>query len=90
MTEGAPTALQCQARPRAARAGYRDDMLCASIANTFVLFREFSVPVCRIHERMFGRWGDDAEQNAETLWCFGPWSAAAALLAAAKLAQELL
>jgi hypothetical protein len=90
MVEGEPSALRCQARPRAARAGYRDDMLCASLANTLVSFRGIRVPVCRIHERMFGRWADDAERNAELLWVWGPWSAAAALATAAKLAHDLI
>jgi hypothetical protein len=90
MVEGEPSALRCQARPRAARVGYRDDMLCASVANTLVSFRGLTVPVCRIHERQFGRWADDAERNAETVWSWGPYSAAAALAAAAKIAQDLI
>jgi hypothetical protein len=64
-------------------------MLCASLANTLVPFRDFTVPVCRIHARMFGRWAEDAERNAEALWAWGPWSAAA-VLAAAALAQDLI
>jgi hypothetical protein len=65
-------------------------MLCASVANTLVTFRGFSVPVCRIHERMFGRWAADAERNAELFWGWGPWSAAAALATAAELAKDLI
>jgi hypothetical protein len=90
MVEGEPSALRCQARPRAARAGYRDDMLCASLANTLVTFRGLSVPVCRIHERMFRGWAEDAERNADLHWAWGPWSAAVTLATAAKLAQDLL
>lgn len=90
MVEGEPSALRCQARPRAARAGYRDDMLCASLANTLVTFRGFSVPVCRIHERMFARWAEDAERNAELLWGWGSWSAATALATAEKLPSDLI
>jgi hypothetical protein len=65
-------------------------MLCASLANTLVTFRGVRVPVCRIHERMFTRWAEDAERNAELLWGWGPWSAAAALATAAKLANDLI
>jgi hypothetical protein len=65
-------------------------MLCASLANTLVSFRGIRVPVCRIHERMFGRWADDAERNAELLWVWGPWTAAAAHATAAKLAHDLI
>jgi hypothetical protein len=65
-------------------------MLCASLANTLVAFRDFTVPVRRIHERMFGRWAEDAERKAELLWAWGPWSAAVALAAAAALAQDLI
>ena len=43
-------------------------MLCASEANTSVVFRGADVPVCRMHESMYQRWGDDAEANAEFLW----------------------
>jgi hypothetical protein len=64
----APQAVACQARPKAARVGYRADMLCASIANTTVRYRGVNVPVCRMHERMYARWADDAEQNAEAFW----------------------
>jgi hypothetical protein len=64
-------------------------MLCASLANTLVSFRGLAVPVCGIHERMFRRWGDNAEPNAETLWSWGPWSAAAALAAAANVADPV-
>jgi hypothetical protein len=65
-------------------------MLCASLANTLVTFRGFRVPVCRIHERMFARWSEDAERNAELLWGWGPWSAATALATAANLASDLI
>jgi hypothetical protein len=43
-------------------------MLCASAANTFVVFRGAEVPVCRMHESMYLRWGDDAAAKAELLW----------------------
>jgi hypothetical protein len=59
---------RCQARPKAARPGYRTDMLCASEANTAVVFGGVEVPVCRMHESMYQRWGDEAEANAELLW----------------------
>jgi hypothetical protein len=59
---------RCQARPRAARPGYRTDMLCASEANTVVVFRAAEVPVCRMHESMYARWADQAEANAELRW----------------------
>jgi len=60
--------FRCQARPKAARPGYRTDMLCASEANTFVVFRGVEVPVCRMHESMYARWGEQAEANARLLW----------------------
>jgi hypothetical protein len=59
---------RCRARPKAARPGYRTDMLCASEANTLVVFQGSKVPVCRMHERMYARWGDRAEANARLLW----------------------
>jgi hypothetical protein len=61
---------RCQARPAAARRGFREDMLCASYANTVVRFRGVEMPVCRIHETAFERWGSDAEGNAEALWAW--------------------
>jgi hypothetical protein len=59
---------QCQARPAAARRGFREDALCASLSNTSVRFRERDVPVCRMHEATYARWGDEAEAKAEELW----------------------
>jgi hypothetical protein len=59
---------QCQARPAAARRGFREDALCASLANTTVRFHGRDVPVCRMHEATYGRWGDEAEAKAEELW----------------------
>jgi hypothetical protein len=59
---------RCQAQPAAARRGFREDVLCASMANTTVRFRGREVPVCEIHARTFARWGDEAEANAELLW----------------------
>jgi hypothetical protein len=46
---------RCQARPAAARRGFREDVLCASMANTVVRFRGRDVPVCEIHARTFNR-----------------------------------
>jgi hypothetical protein len=59
---------RCQARPAAARRGFREDVLCASNANTAVEFRDHLVAVCRMHEATYKRWGDQAEENAEELW----------------------
>jgi hypothetical protein len=61
---------RCQARPAAARRGFREDVLCASFANTAVRFRGVEMPVCRIHEAAFARWGSGADANAETLWAW--------------------
>jgi hypothetical protein len=60
--------MGCQARPIITRRGWRDDVLCASSANTTVAFHGGELPVCRIHKKAYGRWGDDAEGNAELLW----------------------
>jgi hypothetical protein len=59
---------RCQARPAAARRGFREDVLCASNANTKVPFRDGYVAVCRMHEATYARWGDDAEAKAAELW----------------------
>jgi hypothetical protein len=59
---------RCQARPAAARRGFREDVLCASNANTHVSFRDGQVAVCRMHEATYGRWGGDAEAKAMELW----------------------
>jgi hypothetical protein len=59
---------RCQARPAAARRGFREDVLCASHANTTVEFRDQLVAVCRMHEATYKRWGKDAECNAAELW----------------------
>jgi hypothetical protein len=64
---------RCQARPAAARRGFREDVLCASNANTTVQFRDQPVAVCRMHEATYKRWGDAAEENAAELW---EWRAA--------------
>ena len=64
--------LRCQARPRAARPGYREDMLCASTACTTVAFFGSEIPVCRIHEAKYARWGDDAEEQAVLHWDWVP------------------
>jgi hypothetical protein len=63
---------RCQARPRAARPGYREDMLCASTANTVVLFHGIDVPVCRIHDAKYARWGAEAEAQAVLQWGWTP------------------
>jgi hypothetical protein len=60
--------VRCQARPIAARIGFREDMLCASMAKTTVIFRGAEVPVCRMHEKAYARWGVDAEGKAASLW----------------------
>ena len=62
------TPARCQAQPRAARPDYREDMLCASSASTAVLFHGVEVPVCRIHDTKYTRWGDDAEIEAVLQW----------------------
>lgn len=59
---------RCQARPAAARHGWREDPLCASHANTSVVFHGVDVPVCGIHARTYERWGSEAEQHAVELW----------------------
>jgi hypothetical protein len=59
---------RCQARPAAARRGFREDVLCASNANTAVEFRDQRIAVCRMHEATYKRWGDQAEENAQQLW----------------------
>jgi hypothetical protein len=59
---------RCQARPAAARRGFREDVLCASLANTVVEFQGQVVAVCRMHEATYKRWGAHAEKNAAELW----------------------
>ncbi len=63
---------RCQARPRAARPAYREDMLCASSARTGVRFHGTEMPVCLIHEAKYARWGDDAEVEAVLQWGWKP------------------
>ena len=63
---------RCQAQPLAARRGFRDDVLCASIANSSVDFRGRPVAVCRIHLKMYVGWGTAAEQHAARLWAWPP------------------
>ena len=60
--------VRCQARPAVARFGFREDALCASAANTVVRFRTREMPVCGMHRAMYERWGDLAEQHAESAW----------------------
>jgi hypothetical protein len=72
-THGVRTPVpRCQARPRAARPGYREDMLCASSANTVVLFHGVEMPVCRIHDAKYARWGADGEAQAVLQWGWKP------------------
>jgi hypothetical protein len=61
---------RCQARPAAARRGFREDVLCASNANTYVEFRSGRVAVCRMHEATYARWGAEAEAKAAELWAW--------------------
>ena len=63
---------RCQARPRAARPAYREDMLCASSASTVVRFHGVEMPVCRIHDAKYARWGGDAEAQAVLQWAWTP------------------
>jgi hypothetical protein len=63
---------RCQARPRAARPAYREDMLCASSASTVVCFHGVEMPVCRIHDAKYARWGGDAEAQAALHWAWTP------------------
>jgi hypothetical protein len=72
MVDVGSTATRCQARPRAARPDYREDMLCASTACAAVTFCGLSVAVCRIHEAMYARWGTGAENLATTAWGWIP------------------
>lgn len=58
----------CQAIPNAARRGWRTDVLCASAANSEVVFCGRQVAVCRIHQRTYDRWGAAAEQQAIEFW----------------------
>lgn len=63
-----PYAERCQARPAATLRGFREDVLCASMAGTSVRFRNRDIPVCHMHERVYARWGSHADANAERLW----------------------
>jgi hypothetical protein len=63
-----PEPQPCRAIPSAARRGWREDLLCASRAKTFVEFDGRAVPVCRMHEATYLRWGTDAEEKAIELW----------------------
>jgi hypothetical protein len=66
--------VRCQARPTAARPAFRADMLCASNANAAVRFGAVLIPVCRMHEATYARWGRDAEAFARERWRWGLWS----------------
>jgi hypothetical protein len=83
----ARTASRCQARPLAARPGYREDMLCASEANSVVRYADVDVPVCKMHEATYARWGVSAWANASERWGWGVWTleVAAALAIVAQL-----
>lgn len=61
---------RCQARPAAARRGFREDLLCASVTRTTVEFQGATVPLCGIHLEMYFSWGADAEQQAHQLWAW--------------------
>ena len=61
--------MRCQARPAAARIGYREDMLCASVAKTTIRFHGHSMPVCWIHRRMYERWATPFELFGELPGC---------------------
>jgi hypothetical protein len=50
------------------RHGWRDDALCASTASVIVAFCGVDMPVCRIHEKTYARWGLDAVGNAALFW----------------------
>ena len=63
-------ARRCLARPAAARRGFRDDLLCASVTRTTVEFEGETVPLCGIHLKMYLRWGSDAAQQARELWAW--------------------
>jgi len=47
-------------------------MLCASSACTTVDFHGSAIPVCRIHEAKYARWGGDAEEQAALQWGWVP------------------
>lgn len=59
---------QCQARPRAGRRWAREDLLCASAANSVVIHCGVEIPVCRIHGKAYARSGVEAAGNAASLW----------------------
>jgi hypothetical protein len=59
---------RCQARPKAGRRWQREDPRCANSASTRVPFRGHDMPVCRMHERTYARWGAEAAENAAVLW----------------------
>ena len=61
---------RCQARPAAARRGFRDDPLCASVTRATVEFEGETVPLCGIHLKMYVRWGTDAAEQARQLWAW--------------------
>jgi hypothetical protein len=61
-------AARCQARPLVVLRGFRTDLLCASLTSGAVAFLGGEVPVCRIHEKMYLRWGAGAEASAREAW----------------------
>jgi hypothetical protein len=67
-----PQPARCLAIPGAARHGWREDALCASLAKTEVDFHGRKMPVCRMHEATYRRWGADAEEQAAQLWEWDP------------------
>jgi hypothetical protein len=68
MADSGFAATRCQARPSAARLGYREDLLCATHTSTSVVFDGSCVAVCRIHLGMYLRWGAAAEDLAAVRW----------------------
>ena len=68
MTDVESSAPRCQARPRAARVGYREDMLCGTATSMSVVFAGECVPVCRIHLAVYLRWGAIGEAEAAGHW----------------------
>jgi hypothetical protein len=69
------SATHCQARPTAARAGYREDMQCATNTSSNVVFAGACMAVCRIHQAVYLRWGVAAEAQAVERWGWVPEAA---------------
>ncbi|HEV7566645.1 MAG TPA: hypothetical protein VGO31_11865 [Microbacteriaceae bacterium] len=54
----------------AGRRWARDDLLCASAADSFVIHGGVEMPVCGIHRKTHARWGADAVWKAAYLWAW--------------------